>query len=91
MRELVERKEGRLGEDGVPYSKHELTKLIHYYDMLDVDNSGLLDFDEFYLLVCILLAVRVCISESLSIRIMRTGFSSIDMHDVIMNLQNFHN
>ena len=31
--------------------------------MLDVDNSGLLDFDEFYLLVCILLAVRVCISD----------------------------
>ena len=27
--------------------------------MLDVDNSGMLDFDEFYLLMCILLAVRV--------------------------------
>ena len=29
------------------------------FDMLDVDHSGLLDFDEFYLLVCILIAVRV--------------------------------
>lgn len=28
--------------------------------MLDVDHSGLIDFDEFYVLICILLAVRVC-------------------------------
>lgn len=30
------------------------------FDMLDVDRSGLLDFDEFYLLICILVAIRVC-------------------------------
>ena len=35
-------------------------QIYRVFDMLDVDNSGLLDFDEFYLLVCILLAVRVC-------------------------------
>ena len=29
------------------------------FDMLDVDRSGLLDFDEFYLLICILVAIRV--------------------------------
>ncbi len=29
------------------------------FDMLDVDHSGMLDFDEFYLLVCVLIAVRV--------------------------------
>lgn len=29
------------------------------FDMLDVDHSGLLDFDEFYLLICILIAIRV--------------------------------
>lgn len=29
------------------------------FDMLDIDGSGLLDFDEFYLLVCILIAVQV--------------------------------
>lgn len=34
-------------------------KIYSVFDMLDVDHSGLLDFDEFYLLVCILISVRV--------------------------------
>ena len=34
-------------------------KIYGVFDVLDVDHSGLLDFDEFYLLVCILIAVRV--------------------------------
>ncbi len=34
-------------------------KIYSVFDMLDVDHSGLLDFDEFYFLVCILIAVRV--------------------------------
>ena len=34
-------------------------KIYAVFDMLDVDQSGLLDFDEFYLLLCILIAVRV--------------------------------
>ena len=37
-------------------SKNQIYKV---FDMLDVDKSGLLDFDEFYLLICILLAIRV--------------------------------
>ena len=43
------------------HSATDLSKdqIYRVFDMLDVDNSGLLDFDEFYLLVCILLAVRV--------------------------------
>ena len=30
------------------------------FDMLDTDGSGTLDFDEFYLLLCILVAQKVC-------------------------------
>ena len=37
-------------------------KIYGVFDMLDVDHSGLLDFDEFYLLICILIAVRVGIA-----------------------------
>lgn len=29
------------------------------FDMLDVDDSGSIEFDEFYLLVCMLIAVKV--------------------------------
>ena len=34
-------------------------KIYRVFEMLDVDRSGLIDFDEFYILICILLAVRV--------------------------------
>lgn len=33
-------------------------KVAMVFDMLDVDSSGIIDFDEFYLLVCILIAVK---------------------------------
>ena len=36
-------------------------KIYSVFDMLDVDHSGMLDFDEFYLLICILIAVRVSV------------------------------
>ena len=36
-------------------------KIYRVFDMLDVDQSGFIDFDEFYVLVCILLAVRVSV------------------------------
>ena len=35
------------------------TKICKLFAMLDVDQSGLIDFNEFYILICILLAVRV--------------------------------
>lgn len=41
-------------------------KIYAVFDMLDVDHSGLLDFDEFYMLLCILIAVRVRAVEALS-------------------------
>lgn len=34
-------------------------KVSMVFDMLDVDSSGIIDFDEFYLLICILIAVKV--------------------------------
>lgn len=34
-------------------------KIHRVFDMLDVRNSGKLGFDEFYILVCILITVRV--------------------------------
>ena len=44
-------------------------KIYAVFDMLDVDHSGMLDFDEFYLLICILIAVRVsciiCLTHAL--------------------------
>lgn len=35
-------------------------KIYKVFDMLDVDGSGEMDFDEFYLLMCILIAIKVC-------------------------------
>ena len=34
-------------------------QIYQVFDMLDVDHSGLLDFDEFYLLICILVSIKV--------------------------------
>lgn len=34
-------------------------KIYRIFDMLDVEHAGLLNFDEFYILICIMLAVRV--------------------------------
>ena len=45
--------------------KTELTSILgtedpgDIFDMLDVDGSGQIDFDEFYLLSCILVALKV--------------------------------
>lgn len=44
---------------------HHLTDLkpkqiYDVFDMLDTDGSGKIDFDEFYLLFCILVAHKVC-------------------------------
>jgi len=42
------------------------------FAMLDVDRSGLIDFNEFYILICILLAVRV------------SNFSIVKIHNRII-------
>ncbi len=39
------------------------SKIYRVFDMLDVDHSGFIDFDEFYVLICILLAVRVSLLQ----------------------------
>jgi len=42
------------------------SECLKVFDMLDVDGSGCIEFDEFYLLCCMLLAVRVRESIALS-------------------------
>lgn len=48
------------------------------FDMLDVDCSGTLDFDEFYLLVCILIAVNDKDEKHFIYRHSRTVFDLLD-------------
>lgn len=69
------------------HSATDLSKdqIYRVFDMLDVDNSGLLDFDEFYLLVCILLAVRDKQEKEFIFRHSRTVFELLDedgSHDI---------
>ena len=58
----------------------DLTKSQIYkvFDMLDVDCSGTLDFDEFYLLVCILIAVQDKDEKHFIYRHSRTVFDLLD-------------
>ena len=48
------------------------------FDMLDTDRSGLLDFDEFYVLICILIAVRDNEQKSFIFHHSRTVFDILD-------------
>jgi Ca2+-binding EF-hand superfamily protein len=61
-------------------SSTDLTKSQIYkvFDMLDVDCSGTLDFDEFYLLVCILIAVQDKDEKHFIYRHSRTVFDLLD-------------
>lgn len=36
-------------------------RILSVFDTFDVDGSGSLEFDEFYLLICMLIAIKVCI------------------------------
>ena len=40
------------------------SQIYRVFDMLDVDGSGEMDFDEFYLLACILVAIKVKLNHS---------------------------
>ncbi|XP_062507241.1 EF-hand calcium-binding domain-containing protein 9-like [Corticium candelabrum] len=48
------------------------------FDTLDVDCSGLMDFDEFYLLVCILIAVKDKMEKEFIYKHSRTVFDLLD-------------
>ena len=48
------------------------------FDMLDTDRSGLLDFDEFYVLICILIAVRDNEQKPFIFHHSRTVFDILD-------------
>ena len=48
------------------------------FDMLDVDGSGAMDFDEFYLLICILIAVQDKVEKNFIYRHSRTVFNLLD-------------
>ena len=48
------------------------------FDMLDVDGSGAMDFDEFYLLICILIAVQDKVEKNIIYRHSRTVFDLLD-------------
>ncbi|XP_068759570.1 EF-hand calcium-binding domain-containing protein 9-like [Montipora capricornis] len=48
------------------------------FDMLDVDGSGAMDFDEFYLLICILISVQDKVEKNFIYRHSRTVFDLLD-------------
>lgn len=48
------------------------------FDMLDVDGSGAMDFDEFYLLICILIAVQDKAEKNFIYRHSRAVFDLLD-------------
>lgn len=54
------------------------SQIYKVFDMLDVDCSGTLDFDEFYLLVCILIAVQDRDEKHFIYRHSRTVFDLLD-------------
>ncbi|XP_013394434.1 EF-hand calcium-binding domain-containing protein 9-like [Lingula anatina] len=53
-------------------------KIYKVFDMLDVDGSGEIDFDEFYLLSCILIAIKEKQEKQFIFRHSRTVFELLD-------------
>ncbi|XP_002730510.2 EF-hand calcium-binding domain-containing protein 9-like, partial [Saccoglossus kowalevskii] len=56
-------------------SKNNIYKV---FDMLDVDGSGQIDFDEFYLLICILISIQDSEEKQFIYRHSRTVFELLD-------------
>ena len=53
-------------------------RIYKVFDMLDTDSSGTIDFNEFYLLVCILIAVKDNMIKTFIYRHSRTVFDLLD-------------
>ena len=53
-------------------------RIYKVFDMLDTNSSGLIDFNEFYLLVCILIAVKDKMIKAFIYRHSRTVFDLLD-------------
>jgi len=51
---------------------------LRVFDMLDVDDSGSIEFDEFYLIVCMLIAVKDGMEKQFLWRHSRTCFELLD-------------
>jgi Ca2+-binding EF-hand superfamily protein len=66
-------------------NKNQIYKV---FDMLDVDGSGSIDFDEFYLLICILIAVQDREEKHFIYRHSRTVFDLLD-EDSSGNISSF--
>lgn len=64
------------------------SEIYKVFDMLDVDGSGTIDFDEFYLLVCILIAVQDSEEKHFIYRHSRTVFDLLD-EDSSGNISSF--
>ncbi|XP_071946780.1 EF-hand calcium-binding domain-containing protein 9-like [Antedon mediterranea] len=54
------------------------SRIYKVFDMLDVDGSGQIDFDEFYLLVCILISIQDKEEKQFIYRHSRTVFELLD-------------
>ena len=54
------------------------SEILRVFDMLDVDDSGDIEFDEFYLLVCIMLAIKDGREKQFLFRHARTCFELLD-------------
>lgn len=53
-------------------------KIMKVFDTLDIDSSGLIEFDEFYLLICMLVAVKDDMAKQFLWRHSRTCFELLD-------------
>ena len=54
------------------------SQIYNVFDMFDVDNSGSIEFDEFYLLICMLVAINDSEEKQFLFRHSRTCFELLD-------------
>ena len=56
----------------------DVKQIYKIFDMMDTDRSGTIDFDEFYLLICLLIAVKDKVEKHFIYRHSRTVFDLLD-------------